>query len=76
MNSVIHPTADAGGFLGVDHARNERRTWIVTGLCGVSLAVQVAGGVLFHSMALTASGLHMAASCPAVISRGCGSYAY
>lgn len=49
------------GFLGADHARNERRTWIVTGLCAVTLAGQLAGGFLFHSMALTANGLHMAA---------------
>jgi cation diffusion facilitator family transporter len=50
-----------GGFLGADHARNERRTWIVAGICAVTLVVQIAGGVAFRSMALTASGLHMAA---------------
>jgi cation diffusion facilitator family transporter len=50
-----------GGFLGADHARNERRTWIVAGVCLVMLAAQLAGGLVFHSMALTASGLHMAA---------------
>lgn len=52
---------DGGGFLGVDHAHNERRTWIVTAVCILSLLVQVVGGYLFRSMALTASGLHMAA---------------
>jgi len=50
-----------GGFLGADHARNERRTWIVAGICLVTLAAQLAGGLVFRSMALTASGLHMAA---------------
>ncbi len=50
-----------GGFLGADHARNERRTWIVAGICAVTLAAQLAGGLVFRSMALTASGLHMAA---------------
>ena len=48
-------------YLGADHARNERRTWIVTAICAVTLAAQIAGGLVFHSMALTASGLHMAA---------------
>src|SRR3954468_24887177 len=48
-------------YLGADHARNERRTWIVTAICAATLIAQIAGGVVFHSMALTASGLHMAA---------------
>lgn len=48
-------------YLGADHDRNERRTWIVAGICLLALVAQIAGGVLFHSMALTASGLHMAA---------------
>lgn len=47
-------------YLGADHARNERRTWIVTAICAATLAAQIVGGLLFHSMALTASGLHMA----------------
>jgi cation diffusion facilitator family transporter len=50
-----------GGFLGADHARNERRTWVVAGVCLLTLAAQLAGGLVFRSMALTASGLHMAA---------------
>jgi cation diffusion facilitator family transporter len=54
-------------YLGADHRRNERRTWIVAGICAVTLAVQVAGGVLFRSMALTASGLHMAAHVAALL---------
>ena len=48
-------------YLGADHARNERRTWIVTAICAATLVAQIAGGLVFHSMALTASGLHMAA---------------
>jgi len=48
-------------YLGADHRRNERRTWIVAAICGVTLVVQVCGGLVFHSMALTAAGLHMAA---------------
>jgi cation diffusion facilitator family transporter len=48
-------------YLGADHARNERRTWIVTAICAATLVAQIAGGLVFRSMALTASGLHMAA---------------
>jgi cation diffusion facilitator family transporter len=48
-------------YLGADHARNERRTWLVTAICAATLAAQLVGGALFRSMALTASGLHMAA---------------
>lgn len=48
-------------YLGADHARNERRTWIVAGICLVTLAAQIGGGLAFHSMALVANGLHMGA---------------
>ncbi len=54
-------------YLGADHRRNERRTWIVTGICAATLAAQVAGGIVFRSMALTASGLHMAAHVAALL---------
>jgi len=55
------------GYLGADHARNERRTWIVTAICAATLVAQVAGGLAFRSMALTASGLHMAAHVAALL---------
>lgn len=54
-------------YLGADHRRNERRTWIVTGICVVMLVALLAGGMLFRSMALTASGLHMAAHVAALL---------
>jgi cation diffusion facilitator family transporter len=60
-------------YLGADHARNERRTWVVAAICLVMLAVQLVGGALFHSMALTASGLHMAAHL-AVLVTAAGAY--
>ena len=60
-------------YLGADHSRNARRTWIVAGICLVMLAVQLAGGAMFHSMALTASGLHMAAHV-AVLATAAGAY--
>jgi cation diffusion facilitator family transporter len=62
------------GYLGADHARNERRTWIVTGICAVTLVAQLIGGAVFRSMALTASGLHMAAHV-AVLLTAAGAYA-
>jgi cation diffusion facilitator family transporter len=48
-------------YLGADHARNERRTWIVAAICVGALIAQVSGGLVFRSMALTAAGLHMGA---------------
>jgi cation diffusion facilitator family transporter len=54
-------------YLGADHSRNERRTRIVMGICIVTLIAQVAGGLVFRSMALTASGLHMAAHVAALL---------
>lgn len=54
-------------YLGADHRRNERRTWIVTVICAATLVVLVAGGLTTHSVALTASGLHMAAHVAALL---------
>lgn len=48
-------------YLGADHAHNERRTWIVAGICVLTLAAQLVGGLIFNSMALIANGLHMGA---------------
>ena len=38
-------------YLGDDHRRNERRTWIVAGICLITLVALLAGGALFRSMA-------------------------
>ena len=48
-------------YLGADHRRNERRTWIVTAICSATLVALVVGGATTGSIALTASGLHMGA---------------
>lgn len=61
-------------YLGADHARNERRTWIVAAICAASLVAQLAGGVAFKSVALTASGLHMSAHVAALLTAA-GAYA-
>ena len=46
-------------FLGDSHEHAERRTWAVIWLCGVMMALEIVGGLLFGSIALVADGLHM-----------------
>ncbi|WP_293381838.1 cation diffusion facilitator family transporter [Phenylobacterium sp.] len=60
-HAMLDDPRSTRSYLGADHRRNERRTWIVTVICILTLIAQVAGGLVFRSMALTASGLHMAA---------------
>lgn len=47
-------------FLGAEHSRNERRTWIVIGLTAVMMVGEVVAGLVFGSIALLADGFHMA----------------
>ena len=47
-------------FLGADHARNERRTWIVIALTALMMVGEIVAGAAFGSMALLADGFHMA----------------
>lgn len=47
-------------FLGRDHARNERRTWLVIALTATMMVAEIAAGAAFGSMALLADGFHMA----------------
>lgn len=54
-------------YLGADHARNERRTWLVAAICVATLAAQIGGGLIFNSMALIANGVHMAAHVAALV---------
>lgn len=46
-------------FLGEQHARNERRTWLVVGLTVGMMFAEIIGGSIFGSMALLADGWHM-----------------
>ena len=46
-------------FLGEGHEHAEMRTWWVIGLCGAMMVLEIAGGMLFGSIALVADGLHM-----------------
>ena len=56
----IEPWRHGHVFLGADHARNERRTWLVVALTGVMMVGEIVAGILFNSMALLADGWHMA----------------
>jgi cation diffusion facilitator family transporter len=46
-------------FLGAEHDRHERRTWLVVGLTGAMMVAEVIGGTIFGSMAVVADGWHM-----------------
>src|ERR1700721_3159821 len=54
-------------FLGDDHARNERKTWIVIAICGAMMVAEIGGGAGFCSMALIADGLHMSTHAGALL---------
>ena len=54
-------------YLGAGHERNERRTWIVIVLCGAMMLVEIAGGLLYGSIALVADGLHMSTHAGALL---------
>jgi cation diffusion facilitator family transporter len=54
-------------FLGEGHARNERRAWLVIGLCGVMMLIEIIGGLWFGSIALVADGLHMSTHAGALL---------
>jgi cation diffusion facilitator family transporter len=54
-------------FLGSDHERSERKTWVVIGLCGLMMVAEIIGGLLFGSIALVADGLHMSTHAGALL---------
>ena len=54
-------------FLGEGHEKSERRTWVVIALCAAMMAVEIAGGWLFGSIALIADGLHMSTHAGALL---------
>ncbi len=54
-------------FLGEGHDKNERRTWMVIALCSFMMVVEIAGGLLFGSIALVADGLHMSTHASALL---------
>jgi cation diffusion facilitator family transporter len=54
-------------FLGEHHARHERRSWAVVGLCSTMMLAEIIGGLLWGSMALVADGLHMSTHAGALV---------
>lgn len=59
-------------FLGEQHGRRERRTWLVVALTSVMMIAEIIAGYVFGSMALTADGWHMSthAAALAILSAG------
>lgn len=54
-------------FLGDNHERNERRTWIVIGLTATMMVAEITAGTIYGSMALVADGWHMATHAAAML---------
>jgi cation diffusion facilitator family transporter len=54
-------------FLGQGHEQSERKTWTVIWLCGAMMCAEIAGGLLFGSIALVADGLHMSTHAGALL---------
>ncbi len=61
------PPGHSHTFLGEGHKQNERRTWMVIGLCSVMMVAEIIGGMLFGSIALVADGLHMSTHASALL---------
>jgi len=63
----ISPGVHTHAFLGEGHERNERRTWMVIALCSCMMLAEIAGGLIFGSIALVADGLHMSTHASALL---------
>ncbi|HKT54187.1 MAG TPA: CDF family Co(II)/Ni(II) efflux transporter DmeF, partial [Caulobacteraceae bacterium] len=65
--SLVTVGSHSHQFLGETHAANERRAWMVIGLCGAMMVAEIVGGFLFGSIALVADGLHMSTHAGALL---------
>lgn len=54
-------------YLGDDHDRNERRTWIVIAITAAMMVVEIVAGNIYGSMALVADGWHMSTHAGAML---------
>ena len=54
-------------FLGENHDRNARRTWLVIALTATMMVGEIVAGSVFGSMALVADGWHMATHAAAML---------
>src|SRR5580698_2646483 len=61
------PQLHSHTFLGQEHEQSERKTWTVIWLCGAMMCAEIAGGLLFGSIALIADGLHMSTHAGALL---------
>lgn len=61
------PVGHSHVFLGDDHERNERRTWLVIALTATMMVAEIVAGSVFGSMALVADGWHMATHAAAML---------
>jgi len=62
-----HPQRHSHIFLDEGHEKNERRMWMVIGLCSLMMIAEIVGGILFGSIALVADGLHMSTHAGALL---------
>ncbi len=60
-------TAHDHVFLGADHDRNARRTWIVIAITATMMVVEIVAGTIYGSMALVADGWHMSTHAAALL---------
>ncbi len=65
--SSTAPRQHSHVFLGARHEASERRTWAVIWLCGAMMIAEIAGGLMFGSIALVADGLHMSTHAGALL---------
>ena len=65
--SAATPRQHSHVFLGAEHEKSERKTWIVIWLCGAMMVGEIIGGLLFGSIALVADGLHMSTHAGALL---------
>lgn len=54
-------------YLGDNHERNERRTWLVIAITTSMMVVEIAAGSIYGSMALIADGWHMSTHAGAML---------
>ena len=67
MSTAMPVAGHSHVFLGEGHEHAERRTWLVIGLCGAMMVLEIVGGALFGSIALVADGLHMSTHAGALL---------
>ncbi|QYO75563.1 CDF family Co(II)/Ni(II) efflux transporter DmeF [Devosia salina] len=67
MSMQSFPAPHDHVFLGNDHDRNERRTWLVIGLTATMMVAEIVAGTAYGSMALVADGWHMSTHAGAML---------